>query len=280
MERALEVVAQDGYRLSAAEFVPQGPPRAVVLIAGAMGVAQRYYRPFAEWLAGQGYHAFTFDYRGIGLSAPARLRGFPADAMDWVRLDCAAMVEAAARVDGPLTWLGHSFGGQVLPMVPNAGRIERFVMVASGNGYWRYHDWPMRGWIPLLWFGMLPLAVGLAGYYPGRALRNIGDLPAGVALQWRRWCLHPEYSKSTEGVRAAYDGFDTPTHSISFTDDEFMSARNIEELHKLSPRMPLTAERIAPAELGVRRIGHFGAFRRDFEPTLWRARLLPAITSH
>ena len=33
---------------------------------------------------------------------------------------------------------------------------------------------------------------------------------------------------------------------------------------------PRAVQRIARADVGARRIGHFGFFRPQFEPTLWR----------
>jgi predicted alpha/beta hydrolase len=36
-------------------------------------------------------------------------------------------------------------------------------------------------------------------------------------------------------------------------------------------------KRIAPGEIGARRIGHFGFFRAGFEDSLWRAHLLPEL---
>ena len=45
---------------------PAARPSGAVLIGGAMGVRQAFYRPFAQWLADQGYVVATFDYRGVG----------------------------------------------------------------------------------------------------------------------------------------------------------------------------------------------------------------------
>ena len=58
-----------------------------MLIVPAMGCGQDYYRPFASWLATQGFTVATFDYRGTGLSRPQALRGFKADIFDWARLE-------------------------------------------------------------------------------------------------------------------------------------------------------------------------------------------------
>ena len=116
-----------------------------------------------------------------------------------------------------------------------------------------------------------PLAVSIAGYFPGKRLRKVGDLPAGVMSQWRRWCLSREYVVSAEGeqVRAAYASVRTPMLSLSFTDDEMMSARGIRSLHGLYTGAPIEYRRIAPSDIGVPHIGHFGFFRPQFERTLW-----------
>src|SRR4029077_11645563 len=61
--------ADDGtVALSGRYYAPQSAVKAVVLIAGAMGVKQDYYAEFAQWLAARGYAALSFDYRGTGES--------------------------------------------------------------------------------------------------------------------------------------------------------------------------------------------------------------------
>jgi predicted alpha/beta hydrolase len=246
-----------------------------------MGAPQSYYKPFAAWLAAQGFLAATFDYRGTGLSRPASLRGFAADILDWARLDCAAMIDAVqARAPGlPLVWIGHSLGGQILPLVPNRARIAKVITVATGSGYWRHYAPRMRlgGW--WLWHVAVPLATRLCGYFPGKRLKKVGDLPGGVARQWRRWCLDPDYAAGAEGpaVRALYAAVETPIVSLSFTDDEYMSPRNTDPLHGFYANAPKTMKRIAPDDIGARRIGHFGFFRAAREQSLWRAHVLPEL---
>ncbi len=275
------VIAPDGFRLAARFFAPAAAPRGAVLIVPAMGVAQDYYRAFAEWLAAEGLAAATFDYRGMGLSCPERLRGFPGDVFTWARQDCAAMLDAvAARWPAtPLIWLGHSLGGQIVPMVPNAAQLARIVTVAAGSGYWRDNTASLRRRSWFLWFVAAPLLTALCGYFPGRRLGMVGDLPPGVIRQWRRWCLHRDYAAGAEGaeLRKAYADVRAPIVSLSFTDDEFMSARNIAALHETYSGAPRQMVRLAPGDIGAARIGHFGAFRRAFEPTLWRRYLLPEL---
>ena len=56
-----------------------------------------------------------------------------------------------------------------------------------------------------------------------------------------------------------------------------MSARNTESIHGFYSGAPRTMKRIAPQDIGVRRIGHFGFFRAAFEPSLWRGHVLPEL---
>lgn len=76
-------------------------------------------------------------------------------------------------------------------------------------------------------------------------LRKVGDLPKGVMAQWRRWCLDPEYAVGAEGeaVRAEYAAVRAPIVSISFSDDEMMSARNIESIHSFYSGAPRSRPR-------------------------------------
>ena len=283
--REVEVAA--GQRIAARLYRPGSACRGVVLFVPAMGVAQAFYAPLAKWLAGQGFLCLTFDYRGMGLSRPAAhprsLSRFEVGLLDWAREDCAAMVELAlAEAPGQaLSWLGHSLGGQILPFVPNRDAVARMITVASGSGYWRENSPRLRRFAGLLWYGIVPASLALFGYFPGKRLRMVGDLPRGVMAQWRRWCLDPEYAVGVEGelARRLYEGVTQPIVSFSFTDDDFMSARNTESLHSFYAGAPRTMKRFAPADFGLRQIGHFGFFRPELAEKLWRPHLLPELTA-
>jgi predicted alpha/beta hydrolase len=264
---------QGGASLVLRTFQPAGSPLAVVVVPSAMGVTQNFYSRFAEWLAARGYLAATFDYRGIGQSAPATLRGFEVDIRDWATQDCAAVIDfmKARAPELPLYWVGHSLGGQLIGLIPNRERIDRAITIATGSGYWLENSWQTRRFVWWLWFVVVPLALRLVGYFPGKRLRKVGDLPRGVMAQWRRWCLNREYVVGAEGenVRCAYASVRTPMLSLSFTDDEMMSEQGIRSLHRLYANAPIEYRRIAPGEVGAPRIGHFGFFRSQFEATLW-----------
>jgi predicted alpha/beta hydrolase len=130
------------------------------------------------------------------------------------------------------------------------------------------------------WYVLVPLATSIFGYFPGRKLRKVGDLPTGVVMQWRKWCLSPRYSVSAEGeaVRQSYANARFPVHALSITDDELMTLRGTQSLINLYENAPREVQRLAPSDIGVRRLGHFGAFRPEQEMSLW-PRLAERIAS-
>lgn len=261
--------------LSGRYHAPQGPAKAAVLIAGAMGVKQDYYDEFARWLAAQGYAALSFDYRGMGESLPAgrSLRGFRADLFDWARdIDAAIDALLARHPDAPLLVVGHSLGAQLLGLLRHRDRIAGLVSVAAGSGYWRDNAPQLKRIVLYFWHVLVPVAVAIAGYFPGKRIGKVGDLPRGVVMQWRRWCMHPRYHVGAEGepVRQQFAGARFPVVALSITDDELMTERGTRVLIDCYENAPREIQRIAPADVGASRIGHFGFFRRQFEPTLWR----------
>lgn len=264
--------ASDGAELAARVYAPAGEARGAVVIGGAMGVRQDFYASFAAWLAGQGWRVTTFDYRGSGDSAPASLRGFRADLFDWTRDYEAAIDEAhAALPEAPLYLLGHSLGAQLPGLLKNQDKVDGLLSIAAGSGYWRENAPQLKRMILYFWYFLVPLATRLFGYFPGRKLRKVGDLPAGVILQWRKWCLNPRYSVGAEGeaVRQSYARARFPVFALSVADDELMTLRGTHSLVGLYENAPRHIERIAPAELALRRIGHFGPFRSEQEGKLW-----------
>lgn len=252
---------------------PRELAKAAVLLPPAMGVTQKYYLDFIQWLAEQGYLAATFDYRGMGLSAPRSLKTCDATITSWAEDDCTAMIDTlkSRLPNRPLFVIGHSLGGQLIGMIPNRRNIDGVILVASGNGYWRETSPPTKRASFFMFYFLAPLLTGLFGYFPGKPLRAVGNLPAGVIRQWRQWCLDPEYLVGVEGelVREEYAELKLPMLSLSFTDDEMMSARSTEGLHRFYSGARIDIQRLSPEQIGVRRIGHFGFFRRQFAASLW-----------
>ncbi len=286
---ATTLAAADGTPLAVRFFAPeQGTPhRGAVLIGGAMGVRQDYYRPFAQWLARQGFVVASFDYRGMGESRPAgaSLREVDVDLFDWAA-DTDTVIEALAERAGdlPIVLIGHSLGAQLPGLLRHRDRLAGLLSVAAGSGYWRDNAPQLRRYVLYFWHVLVPLGTALFGYFPGRRIGKVGDLPRGVVLQWRRWCMHPRYHVGAEGdaVRERFEAARFPVVALSITDDELMTERGTRVLVDCYANAPRRIERIAPHEVQARRIGHFGFFREQFQATLWQrcAQLLHGFHTH
>lgn len=274
---ALLAVPGSDARLALSHCQPDdGPVRARVVLAAAIGVPQTYYTAFAEWLAARGFAVTTFDYRGHAASLHGPLRQARADMFDWAQ-DCLAVadhlraLDAAAGLQRPLFWLGHSVGAQLPGLCRPVLPVDGLLAIASGSGYWRDNAPPTKRKVLLWWWLVQPVVTALCGCLPGKRLGLIGDLPAGVVWQWRRWCMHPNYSVGVEGepVRQSYAAARYPVHALSMTDDEMMSWASTRSLLGWYRNAPQALERIRPVESGQPRIGHFGFFRREMADTLW-----------
>jgi predicted alpha/beta hydrolase len=286
------ITADDGRELAATWFEPTGPAVGAVLMAPAMATPAAYYAAFATWLAANGYRTLTFDLRGTESVAAMKaergdvLRWFGdmADALDTVLddtvLDDTVLdpgLDPGLAAEGlPVTYIGHSLGGQAVPFVDHS-RIDRIVTVASGTGYWRLNTPSIRWRAPLLWLGIAPVATRIAGYYPGRALRILDNVPANVMRQWGRWCLHRDYL-GVDVPRAAerFASVTTPMTVLSFTDDELMTGASIADLHDRFVNADQVRQRYSPAQLEVGRMGHHGFFRARHQ-ALWDELVLPYL---
>ena len=274
-ERHRAVSADDGRALSTTTYEPAGEVLGVALLVPAMATPAGYYRAFAGWLADRGVRAVTFDYRGM--EDPAALRSEPADVDRWIADAGAVLTAVTDGAEGrPVTWVGHSLGGQIVPFIDHT-RLASVITVAAGDGYWRRQPPSVRWRVPFLWWVAAPLAIRLAGHYPGRRLGMVGDLPANVMRQWSRWCRHPEYLQAdhpeAEGLFAEVKA---PLMSLSFTDDELMSADNIRHLHDWYTGAEQVRQRYTPEQLDGRRIGHHGFFRAA-NADLWDELVLPWV---
>ncbi|MES2070971.1 MAG: alpha/beta fold hydrolase [Pseudomonadota bacterium] len=287
----IELVTSDGVSLAATRFAAVGAVKAVVVLPAAMGVRQNFYVPFAEFLAANGVAVLSFDYRGMGDSRPQKfrssLRGFKATVLDWAELDYNTALQAAKawQPGVPLQVIGHSLGGQLPGLLPDNHLIDGLITIAAGSGYWRDNAPQLKRFVWFMWYFAVPLYTRLWGYFPGKKMRKVGDLPKGVIYQWSQWCRSPHYVVDAQGtpIRAGYEKIRAPILSLSFTDDEMMSRRSIDSLHDFYKNAPMERRYISPQQIGAKHIGHFGFFRPQFRATLWQQALdwlqaVPAVS--
>ena len=267
----LKVNTPDNYPLAVTSFAPNGAAKAVVLINSAMGVLRQYYNKFAAFLANEGFQVYSYDYRGIGGSSPKSLRGFEASISTWGIVDINTMIEytKAQHPELPLTVIGHSVGGQALGLAPACQKVQAIMLVTSQMGNWTYWD-KGAGKLKFFWKYMLPYLTKMFGYFPAKRLRAFENLPKGVALEWSKWGCHPEYLFAYDfEVPKQHGNLEVPLLSWSFTDDSYAPIRAVKALLNRYAKADITHRHLAPQDLEVSKIDHFGFFRNKFKDSLW-----------
>lgn len=272
----LVLQASDGFRLTVMAYSAQGHRKGHLIIAGATGVAQRYYKRFAEFAAQQGVDVWTIDYRGVGLSKPQTLRGFEMNYLDWVRLDLATLLShVVAQKTGPIWMIGHSYGGHAFGLLPGKEHVQRFATFATGSGW--------SGWMPplerlrvwFMWQVIGPLLVRLKGYLAWSLLGMGEDLPRKVFLQWRHWCQWPRYffdDPQQPLLAHEFAQVTIPIRAINALDDKWAPPASRDAFMAAYSHAQLECITIDPKSISMSSIGHMGYFRPQAS-ALWQETL-------
>jgi len=268
------IEAPDGHPIAVTLFHPAAPAGLSVLIGSATGAPRRYYRHFAHHLAARGCTVMSFDYRGIGESIDPMLPGRALRFRDWGLQDMPAALERLYDIapGHPIVAVGHSAGGQMLGLLPNNHRLAAAVTVGSQLGHWGY--WPTRSWrwrMRAITALSMPLTVRSFGRLPGIFMGGV-SLPAGIALEWARWCGHPHYYLDERGKPhpTTFAQMRGPVRLYAVSDDHFYAPATA--VAALQARFaPGTAEMVVrrPQDWGLRELGHFGFFRADMPREAW-----------
>lgn len=287
VELAVRFRALDGYSLGGTLFYPSGRESfsTAVLISCGGGIAASRYARFASFLASRGIPALTYDYRGIGTSRPRSLRGFRAAAEDWSELDCAGGIAYLRSRYGnaDLVAIAHSIGALITGGAPNVSEISRYLFICPHTGYYRDYLFKYRLPMAAMWHGVMPVLTRIFGYFPAKALRLGEDIPAGVARQWaarRSPDLRPEATAQdasrARSMMARYGTLRGSVLAIGFRDDSFATLKGMRRLLGAFSGLRAEVWLIAPSDVQMKSIGHFGFFRREAATALW-PKVLPFL---
>ena len=110
------------------------------------------------------------------------------------------------------------------------------------------------------WSIVAPRITRLHGYFPGRRLGILGDMPQLIAEDVARCCLVKDSLKGViaQGDRAAYHG---DIWALSFSDDTLCPCAAVDDFHKSFPIARVRRSHMVPKEIGRNRVGHIGAFQ-------------------
>lgn len=272
---AVTIVCRDGVKLGGHLWPAlDGRPTGTIVINPATGVLARYYHRYARFLASHGFDVVTYDYRGIGDSRPERLKGCSYRWRDWGELDFDAVLRFTElhRRAGPLLVVGHSVGGFLPGLAESAPRIDRMLTVGAQYAWWGDYAPRQRLRLFLKWHLAMPAATALCGYFPGRRLGWLEDLPAGVAHEWsfrgpRFECSHPR--RERQAVLARMAAVTAPILAVAVSDDELGTVPAIRRTLAYYTRAPREAVLLRPSDYDRERIGHFNLFHDSHAAGFW-----------
>lgn len=275
---AAETVAlgcRDGVALSGHVWRPSGGKRGgTVIVNPATGVPARYYHRYAAFLAEAGFQVLTYDYRGIGASRPASLRGCGFRWRDWGEQDFDAALRHVEAQDwpGPVQVVGHSIGGFLPGLSPRAGGIGRMLTVGAQYAWWRDYAAAERARLFWKWHVAMPALTLAFGYFPGRRLGWLEDLPSGVALEWsfrrrRMETAHPEAERA--GVLDRFAAVSAPILAVGVSDDPLGTPPAIARTLAYYTGAARTQILLRPENLGLAAIGHFDLFHDRHRTGFW-----------
>lgn len=280
--RRIAFPAVDGYPLHGYFWPGPEKPRGAVLISTATGVAANYYTRFGDALAARGFRVLAYDYRGIGLSRPHNLRKLRATKLDWGTLDCEAALQTliAQSAGLPLYAVCHSIGGFAFGMAPSAAKVERALFVGCQYAYWRDYAARVRWPYLLRWHVFMPVLTSLLGYFPGKRLGWLEDLPKGAALEWALR-LHPSFhrfyrrlphaGKAVDGQQLEQRLAGIPADILALADvnDEYATPAACRRLLDYFSRSNRQFVQLDLEQAGLPTMGHFGFFHARYRDSLW-----------
>lgn len=278
LQDSIDIHCHDGIVLKGHHW-SSGRPEAIgiVVINPATGVKANYYHHYARFLSAHGFEVITFDYRGIGLSRPERMARCGWDWRQWGERDVEAVIDRARATGLPVTIVGHSIGGVLPGYAPGAVNVGRVLTMGAQFAWWRDYPTELRRRMFLKWHLLMPALTALAGYFPGRRLNWLEDLPDGVAYQWG--CGGPELESRLKAaaraeIHARFAAVGAEILAIGVSDDPFGTRAAISRAHAYYAGADVTKVMLAPEDLAVGSIGHFDLFHARHAAGFWLDTLL------
>lgn len=269
MQEKKKIRTKDGRTITITSYLAATPIGKSIIIAPAVETVQKDYRQFAVYFQELGFNVTTFDYRGVGDSAPVLLKGFDAGLQQWAVQDTDAVIRfvRAASPNQELIFIGHGIGGELVGLAQASQYIDKLVLASSSLSCKKNWSWKGRLRISMM-KTVGRLANKLFGYFPGTRLGILTDLPKGVVYELADWCDNPNglFDVFPENN---YRKLQVPLIAFSFSNDWMTPEKAVKTLLSYFSSADITWHHIDPAQLGMSRKKQYCFFETALQPTLW-----------
>ncbi|SHG70534.1 Predicted alpha/beta hydrolase [Chryseobacterium oranimense] len=268
----LELITKDRVSLAVHLFRPEKSNGKLLLINSATGVKQQVYFSFARFFSEHGFTVITYDYRGIGLSKPEKMKGYRASMRIWGSEDYKTLTQYIKTefTEYKKYCLGHSVGALILGMNEDSIMFDEFIFVGTQNAF--------VGNLKLgtkveayLGFGIVqPLTTRLLGYFPANWFGLGESLPKNCAYDWRTLILN---RKSTNKLLEKIDDYSKKLTQKVFViraeDDVWLTEKGVLSLlNNTYPNLRPSYRLVKTSESEKKEIGHINFFR-SYNKKLW-----------
>lgn len=279
MSLPVDLPCADGVRLSGNLWLAPEEVSGVVIVSGTTGIPASHYHAYARYLALRGFETLTYDYRGIGRSRPHDLHGCDYRWDDWGTLDFEAAIQFMRKrhPKAKLKVVGHGTGGFIPGFAPSARRIHRILAVGAHYSYWRDYPANRRREMFLRWHVFMPFITFLLGYFPGRSLGWLEDLPRLIAYNWafRRRDMeatHPRAHRAA--IMNRFEQVTAPILAVVVAGDEFGTEPAVKRSLRRYWGSTKLIVHLTPTDLLSHAVDHLGLFEARLEHAFWGPSLL------
>jgi predicted alpha/beta hydrolase len=205
----------------------------LLILMPAMGVAAKYYRHFAEYIADKlDVLCINTDLRGLGNSTVRASTksdfGYQEIINDYIFIIRFCQEKFP---DFPIFLVGHSLGGHIANLLSTHKElnIKGLILIACGSNY--YKNW--SGFSQISFGGFMRLSrilSRLLGYFPGKKL-GFGGTEAKTLIQdWSYMGLYGKYKiqKSDKDYENALKKVNIPILAIGIAGDNFAPSKAID----------------------------------------------------
>lgn len=270
-----ETLTGDGIKLKGVLLIPDNP-KAVIQFNCGTATKKEFYLPFLTYLAEKGYLCCLWNYRGSDKAdnlknSSYRFADYGIKDMPAIK---AYLNERLPNL--PFLFVAHSAGGQQIGFMNNLDNVKGNINIAASSGY--YPNMPLGYRMKAYFFFYLfsPISTLLNGFVKAKPYGIMENLPKKVVYEWRDWLEKEDYffDKKFYGKTVPnghFKNFKFPIHIYYSTDDTISNAKNTKAFRRnVKSDKGITFTELTPAEFGLKKIDHFGYFKKNMKDSLWQ----------
>lgn len=250
-------------------------PKAVIQFNCGTATKKEFYLPFLTYLAHNGYLCCLWNYRGSEQND--QLKGCDYHFSDYGTMDMPAIKAylVSRFPELPFFFVAHSAGGQQIGFMPNLTKVKGSINIAVSSGYYPNMPFGYRMKAYFFFYLFAPLSALFHGYIKAKPYGFMENLPRNVAFEWRDWLEKETYffHKKFYGVSVPigqFKNFSFPIYVYHATDDSISNAKNTRAFwQNVHSKKGINIKAISPDQFGLKKIDHFGYFRKNMQDKLW-----------